>query len=118
MRRMNPDRYRKDDPDRKFLWSRVWRERIRPAWLAEHPLCEFCLLLGQTVPATEIDHVKRPEGDWELQRDFANLRSLCGWHHRKKSRWEEGNRKRPLVIGHDSRGWPVELAGDKRREER
>jgi hypothetical protein len=103
------DRARASDPDRKFLQSRVWRERIRPAWLAEHPECEWCQLLGRIIEATQIDHIRRPKGDRELQRDPSNFRSLCADHHQAKSLWERRYDKRPLRIGCGRDGWPVEV---------
>jgi 5-methylcytosine-specific restriction protein A len=39
-------------------------------------------------PATEVDHIRRDEGDGQ-----DNLRALCTWHHRRKSS-AEGNASR------------------------
>lgn len=36
-------------------------------------------------PATDVDHIK--PGDYHNE---SNLRSLCGWHHKKKSSSEGG----------------------------
>ena len=103
------DAYRKDNPDRKFLQSRAWREKFRPMQLSRQPLCEHCALLGKVEQATEVDHIKRPLGDEVLQRNPENWQSLCGFHHKRKSIWERGDRKRPLVIGVALDGWRVEL---------
>ncbi len=42
-------------------------------------------------PATDVDHI-RPGDDHRM----SNLRSLCGWHHRRKSSGE-GGRARALA---------------------
>lgn len=107
----NHDRYRKDDPDRKFLQSRRWRERIRPAQLAREPLCEFCKLLGFVQRADSVDHIRRPRGDRLLQIDPANFQSLCSDHHQAKSLWERRNDGRPLVIGVAPDGWTITVFG-------
>ena len=105
----HPDRYRADDPDRKFLQSRVWREKLRPWQLAHMPLCEHCQALGRTVPATQVDHIKRPKGDSHLQRNPENWQSLCHDHHLAKSNWERSGKKRPLILGIATDGYPIEL---------
>jgi 5-methylcytosine-specific restriction endonuclease McrA len=99
------DAYRRDDPDRKFLQSRVWREKIRPAQLAREPLCRFCGVLGRLTLAEHIDHIKRPRGDYRLQRNPENFQSLCAEHHGMKSKWERGDTTKPLVIGRTPDGW-------------
>lgn len=101
------DRYRKDDPDRKFLMSREWRERLRPAILEQQPLCVFCEKLGRLKAATQIDHIIRPRGDPVLQRDAANMQPLCNEHHRIKSNWERTGGDQPLMLGCGVDGWPV-----------
>jgi 5-methylcytosine-specific restriction protein A len=101
------DAYRRDDPDRRFLQCREWREHIRPRQLEREPLCRFCLALGRKVRADHIDHIKRPRGDYRLQRDPANFQSLCSSHHAQKSRWERGDMRRQLCIGVQVDGWLV-----------
>lgn len=70
------DTYRADDPDRRFLQSRRWREKLRPWQLSREPLCEHCKALGHTVPAQEVDHIVRPRGDRTLQTSASNWQSL------------------------------------------
>lgn len=101
------DAYRRDDPDRRFLQSREWRERLRPRQLEAQPLCEWCLSLGQIAPAAHVDHVRRPRGDRTLQRSPQNFQSLCVNHHGLKSAWERQGHGRPLVIGSAVDGWSV-----------
>jgi 5-methylcytosine-specific restriction protein A len=95
----------KDDPDRRFLRCRDWRDRIRPAQLRREPLCRHCRALGKLVHAQEVDHVIPARGDMHLLRDPENLQSLCKMHHGLKTR---GVR----VIGIDPiSGWTID-AGD------
>ena len=104
---IHSDAYRRDDPDRKFLQSREWRERIRPRQLDREPLCRFCRALGHVEVAKHVDHIQRPKGDWQLQRDPENFQSLCVPHHMSKSKWERGDTSKPLVIGSTQDGWEV-----------
>lgn len=92
---------------RPFLQSRVWRERIRPHQLAVEPLCEWCKALDVVEVATDVDHVRRPNGDVMLERDMRNLQSLCKSHHSTKTRWEDAGSKGALTIGYGVDGWPV-----------
>jgi len=113
MRKWYADAARARDPDRTFLQSRQWREKVRPHHLKQHPLCEHCLLLGRFTQAEQVDHKIRPRGDKLLQRREDNLQSLCGKHHQAKSLWErrrEHGSKLPLVIGMREDGYNVELA--------
>ena len=99
-------RYR-NEPHLRFLKSREWAERIRPRQLRVEPLCRFCRALGYVTVADHVDHIIRPGTDFHLQRDPANLQSLCAEHHGTKTRCEEGNCEQALVIGHDQSGWPI-----------
>ena len=105
------DRYRRDDPDRRFLQSREWREKIRPSQLAREPLCRFCRALGHVTLAEQVDHITRPRGDRTLQRDPENFQSLCAPHHGAKSKWERGDTSKPLILGTPADGWPVHCHG-------
>lgn len=110
------DRYRADDPDRRFLQSREWRERIRPLQLSREPFCRFCVAMGDMLTiAAQVDHIKRPRGDRRLQRDPENFQSLCFPHHQMKSMWERRCEARgklePLLIGYRADGWRVEATG-------
>lgn len=61
-------------PDPLYVSTR-WR-KLRALWLAEHPLCERCRIMGAIVPATTVHHkVEVKDGGGEL--DMANLESLC-----------------------------------------
>ena len=95
----HPDRYRTDGPDRRFVQSRRWREKLRPRQLARQPLCVHCKLLGIVRVATEVDHIQRAYGDTDLLTDPENMQSLCFDHHLAKSNWERAGKTKPLVIG-------------------
>ena len=105
------DHNRRDDPDRRFLQSRRWREQIRPRQLEREPLCRFCRAMGYVKAAEQVDHIIRPRGDHKLQVDPANFQSLCGNHHQLKSLWERRADGRPLQIGAAPDGWPIEAMG-------
>lgn len=107
-----PDR--RDDPDRKFLQSREWRERIRPRQLERQPLCEFCQKLGTLTVAESVDHIIRPRGDPVLQRDTDNFRSLCHNCHLAKSNWERHHGDKPFRLGVGLDGWPIDIDPLKR----
>lgn len=111
------DAYRKDDPDRRFLQGRLWREKLRPRQLAKQPLCAHCQALGLVTAAAEVDHVKRPRGDRLLQTSEANFQSLCKPCHLRKSAWERAATGKPLKLGVALDGWPIELHGGRVQRE-
>jgi 5-methylcytosine-specific restriction enzyme A len=61
-----------------------WR-RARAAYLAQHPLCAACQVLGRVVPATVVDHVVPHRGDAARFWDEANWAALCKRCHDAKS---------------------------------
>ena len=77
---------RASHPDQRFLQTRAWRDHLRPAQLTREPLCEKCQELGRVVAATQVDHIVVPNGDYRLQRDPTNFRSLCAECHGRKTR--------------------------------
>jgi 5-methylcytosine-specific restriction protein A len=84
---------RKDHPDQRFLATAAWRSVLRPQQLAKEPFCEQCEREGRRyVPATEVDHIRVPHGDPALQRDPANLQSMCASCHGQKTRADQGGR--------------------------
>lgn len=111
------ERRRGLNADWRFLQSREWRERVRPAQLDRQPLCEHCTALGIVKAAEQVDHVIRPRGDKTLQRDPANLQSLCASHHLDKSNWERHRADQPLVLGVAIDGWPIEAPGGRVRDQ-
>jgi 5-methylcytosine-specific restriction endonuclease McrA len=97
----HPDWNRRDDPDRKFIQSRLWREKLRPRQLTRFPLCEHCSAVDRLKAAEEVDHIVRPRGVLKLQMGWDNLQSLCVECHQRKSAWERSGAGRglPLVLG-------------------
>ena len=75
----NYERYTRGyDPNKRY--GRAWK-RIRDRYVAEHPLCEMCLMDGRYTPVQEVHHIV------PLSRggthDSSNLMSLCRSCHNK-----------------------------------
>lgn len=71
-----------------------WRQ-VRLSYLKEHPLCVHCLAVGDTMPAQEVDHIRRHNGRGDP--DFFNhdnLQALCKSCHSSKTRRESSEYKR------------------------
>jgi 5-methylcytosine-specific restriction enzyme A len=100
------DAKRRQHPDYHFWKSREWRDRLQPAQLRRQPLCQDCHDRGATTPATQVDHVVRPMGNYDLQRDPNNYRSLCASCHSRKTR--------TVIRGYskdvDADGYPIDPA--------
>jgi 5-methylcytosine-specific restriction endonuclease McrA len=56
-----------------------WR-RIRDAYIAEFPQCEFP---GCTKPAVDVHHIDGRHPSEPRANDWTNLESLCRSHHRR-----------------------------------
>lgn len=76
----------------RLVNSHRWR-RLRRAYLAQHPLCEDCLLDDRTTIATEVHHVQpiesaagHPDEMSRLCFDADNLRALCHRCHVEEHR--------------------------------
>jgi 5-methylcytosine-specific restriction endonuclease McrA len=88
-------------PDFHFWRSRrEWRDRLRPQQLSKQPLCQSC----HAALATTVDHIKRPMGDPQLQRDPANLMSLCMPCHARKTQDDQ----RGFSKACDDDGYPTD----------
>ena len=61
----------------------VWGYRAR--CLRASPLCVECRREGRIVPATEVDHIVRHQGDPRLFWNLPNLQALCFTHHKEKT---------------------------------
>lgn len=93
---------RNADPRRTLpLTSTAWR-KLRAYVLNESPLCEHCMDLGMTVPATDVDHV---DGD-PSNNSMANLQSLCHSCHSRKTRREMNGSAG--TFGCDANGMPLD----------
>jgi 5-methylcytosine-specific restriction protein A len=80
--------YDNHKPERQRLYDRTWRAR-RAAYLASHPWCEDCLEKGLYVPAVDVHHVDRHEGD-RVKFVTSPLRALCKECHSKHTAVEVG----------------------------
>ena len=114
-RRVKPDAPRdrwghvRHDPHHNFLRTSQW-QKIRASFLAHHPLCEHCTLLGVTTLATQADHIVRlVDNDHFRRTSWAGLQALCAGCHARKSQWERRSQRRALRLGWDLDGYPVEL---------
>lgn len=65
-----------------FYTGTRWR-KLRPAFLAKHPLCARCQAAGRTTEAKIVHHVKDRLLYPELAYSTANLEGLCSTCHTK-----------------------------------
>jgi len=65
-----------------------WR-RIRNAYLAEHPLCEWCESAGKVTRATEVDHIIALQDGGAID---GSLQSLCHPCHARKTKADDARR--------------------------
>lgn len=68
--------------ERQKIYQDVRWQRLRVAYLADHPLCEECLANGVTREAVDVHHVvsfMTAEGveRIELALNYDNLKALC-----------------------------------------
>ena len=61
-----------------YRWKRL-SERKRIA----DPLCEECVRMGRTTPATEVHHIHRIQDAPQLRLTWANLMSVCRACHER-----------------------------------
>ena len=73
----------------ELIDTRRWRT-ARKRHLARSPLCVKCLAAGQSVAATEVDHIRPHKGDPVLFWDPTNWQSLCKPCHSKKTTTQDG----------------------------
>jgi 5-methylcytosine-specific restriction protein A len=66
-------------PSGGYGWD--WR-KVRDAYIAEHPTCEWT---GCTSPSAEVDHIIRVKVDPSRRLDPTNLRALCRRHHMSRT---------------------------------
>lgn len=69
-------------------YDKQWA-KVRRIKLSEHPLCEDCLLVGQTQAAEEVHHIAKVSERPDLRLDSDNLMALCkACHSRRTARGE------------------------------
>jgi 5-methylcytosine-specific restriction protein A len=76
----------------------------RERYLAEHPLCVYCMGMGKVTPATVVDHIIPHRGDMDLFWDEGNWQALCSPHHDSTKKREE---HKGSSIGCDEHGNPL-----------
>lgn len=82
---------RQDDATAHKQWydSARW-QRLRAEVLRDAPFCVHCQAERIHRLATEVDHIRKHEGDPRLFWDRANLQGLCKPHHTRKTASERG----------------------------
>ncbi|MBR4401038.1 MAG: HNH endonuclease [Synergistes sp.] len=73
-----------------FYHSHEW-QKMRRRFLAQHPLCEMCLLDNRISAAVIVDHIVEIS-DGGSPVDPANLQALCVYHHNQKTAAERKKR--------------------------
>jgi 5-methylcytosine-specific restriction protein A len=73
------------DPEVRRLYNTPQWRSLRAAHLAKYPWCVDCLNDHVHTFATDVDHIKRHDGDQVLFFDETNLQSLCKSHHSSKT---------------------------------
>jgi 5-methylcytosine-specific restriction enzyme A len=66
--------------------KRRWRDHLRAAYLATHPICEC----GCGWPATVVDHKQPHRGDEALMYDWDNLQAMTKQCHDRKTATQDG----------------------------
>lgn len=69
---------------RPEAYDHEWN-KVRLAYIAEHPLCEDCNARGKTTPAREVHHII-PLADGGDRTDWNNLVALCSYCHHQRHR--------------------------------
>jgi len=89
---------------RDSLYGRRWR-KARAMFLSENPWCAMCDEEGRKEPATEVDHIKKHNGNPFVFWDETNWQGLCAYHHRTvKAQMERSGR----VKGNGVDGTPLD----------
>jgi len=91
-------------PADKSPYGYRW-QKARKAYLAEHPVCVWCLQSGLVVAAFAVDHIEPHRGDYALFWDKANWQALCKTCHAScKQRLERSG----VLVGCTAAGLPVD----------
>jgi 5-methylcytosine-specific restriction enzyme A len=70
-----------------------WQKVRKLALARDNFLCQHCLEFdGRPVPARDVDHIVTVKTAPHLRLVLANLQSLCGYHHKKKTAAEDMGR--------------------------
>lgn len=86
------------------LYGRRWR-KLRKAYLTENPYCVMCKDESRIALATELDHIKKHNGNEQLFYEENNWQGLCAYHHRSvKAQMERSG----VVKGNKEDGTPID----------
>jgi len=88
--------------ERGYTWA--WRKASK-AFLASHPICEYCEARGDVTVSTLVDHRIPHRGDQKLFWDKTNWAASCKpCHDGDKQRLERSG----VVLGCDEHGNPLD----------
>ncbi|MCG1029300.1 HNH endonuclease [Virgibacillus halodenitrificans] len=73
------------DSSNKRGYNYRW-QKYTESFLIRNPLCQHCIDRGDTVPATEVDHITPHRGNMKLFWDPNNHQGLCKSCHSRKTR--------------------------------
>lgn len=81
----------RNEAGRDWYHTARWR-KLRAIVLSAEPLCRHCLAReSRPVPATDVDHIRRHEGDARKFWSRNNLQPLCSACHDRKTAIERGH---------------------------
>ena len=87
--RCGTDRRPKDrGTNHKRLYNQRRWQRASKEYRKANPLCVPCLNAGRTTAASQVDHVRPHDGNYELFWDVENWQSICSKCHGEKTRSE------------------------------
>lgn len=96
--------------DRAKPYGARW-QRFASAFLANNPLCRYCLIRGRVKPATVVDHIMPHKGDMALFWMEDNHQALCAKCHNSTKAREENNPQRIPLYVQVNPVWCMVIAG-------
>lgn len=104
---MRRDQRSKEAEAWRGLYNLAAWKAARKVQLHRQPLCELCLKMGHTKPATVVNHRIPHKGEWTLFTDPKNHQSVCKPHHDSTI---QGDERRGYTGEVDADGWPSDPA--------
>lgn len=86
---------RKEKEGRYFAFyrSKSWR-KASELYRINQPCCEDCLIEGTIRKVDVVDHTVELRDNWDKRLDESNYRSLCHFHHNRKTQRERMRREK------------------------